>query len=267
MLSQNSLANTYSSSSSLIANTLFDLGDCFGNLCRIPLESALRLFHSDTPEQQTSDLQPHTLANQLHTSIPFAVSREWQNQVWNYRVSLHTDNQSQSLHRHLATKTLRSIPEADKADLKTWLYFASPLEHLLKLNWELLSAEQLKLQRLNHLRYWLINTLEQSSHVEGLLLQPLNDLPLGDGLSQHLAQSFARVGKQSLPNQTRLESLHFAVIRQGALSEGYGLAPNALFSVRQQLAAGSQPEDQPILVLDRKQCERLLDLINQGLTA
>jgi len=282
MLSQNSLANpllTHSvlanpvlantidcAQSSNLANTLFDLGDCFGNLCRIPLESAFRLFQSSN-QNCTPPENQRLLTQQLHTSIPFAVSREWQNQVWSYQVSLHTDtNSSLPLHQHLGAKTLTSIPAEHKTNLKEWLYFASPLDKLLHLDWQLLSAEQLRLQRLQHLSYWLKSKLEQGRSLETFLLVPLTDLPLGDGLNQSLKHSFARIGKQSLPNQQRLSALNYAVFQQGKLIEGYGLQPNELFQIKDRLnayvvandQACSQGANPSLLILDQRQCLQTL---------
>jgi len=278
MLLQNSPTNTLlvntidCAQSSSFVNTLFDFGDCLGNLCRIPLESAFRLFQK-THQNAALPSNQRLLTHQLHTSIPFAISREWQNQVWSYQVSLHTNASSAPLHQYLGAKTLTSIPAEHKANIKEWLYFASPLDKLLDLDWHLLSVEQLQLQRLLHLRYWLQSKLEQGDLLESFLLVPLTDLPLGDGLNQSLTHSFARIGKQRLPNQQRLSALNYAVLQQDKLIEGYGLQPRSLFQIKDQLneqmvkgdLACRKKTSTPLLILDQRQCSQTLAQLENAL--
>lgn len=266
MLSQNTLANPFDlPQASELSRTLFDLGDCFGNLCRLPLENALQLFQSSRAPSHTDHRQ---FAQQLDTNIPFAISREWKNHVLHYQVSLHTET-SQPLHQHLTSRSLSSIPAQSKSATKEWLYFASPLNHLTQLDWQLLSPEALKLRRLQHLAWWLQKQLQDGSLLGDLLLTPLEDLPLGDGLNLSPAHSFARVGKQSLPNQQRLPALNFAIFRQGRLTEGYGLSPQALFNAQDQLQQlSSDPTiaetEQPLLVLNQQQCLKILQQLQQS---
>lgn len=281
MLSQNPPANPFEfASSSHLTSALFDLGDCFGNLCRLPLQSALKLFGSPAPvthrtestpkilySEQPQILSPapsRLLAHQLKTNIPFAVSREWQNQVWSYQLSLQpgaTSAANQSLHQHLSARSLTSIPTEQKAHLREWVYFASPLEKLTQLDWQLLSAEEQKLQRLQNLALWFRHKLEQGCPIDNLLLVPFTDLPLGDGLNIKPAHSFARLGKLALPNQQKLSTLNFAIFRQGILTEGYGLQPSALFAAGEQLKGEAlSSENQALLLLDHKQC---LDYLRQ----
>ncbi|WP_417595395.1 hypothetical protein [Oceanospirillum sp.] len=282
MLPQNPSANPFEfASPSYLTSALFDLGDCFGNLCRLPLQSAVKLFgsySSDNRSESTSDsarqrlpIPPSRfLAQQLKTNIPFAVSREWKNQVWSYQLSLHTSYtgpDSHALHRHLSARSLTSIPTEQKDSVQDWLYFASPLDHLTRLHWQLLTTEELKQQRLLNLTFWLKQKLNQGSLINNLLLTPLTDLPLGDGLNLQPARSFARVGKQSLPDQQRLPSLHFAIFRQHRLTEGYGLQPSELFAAQEKLAAQSSvlASDQALLILDYRQCSKILELLEKAL--
>ncbi len=277
MLPQNQSANPFEfASSSHLTSALFDLGDCFGNLCRLPLQSAIKLFGSYSPNTHsvsTSDSAPQRLsippsrflAQQLKTNIPFAVSREWQNQVWNYQLSLQPNNSidaCQTLHQHLISRSLTSIPTEQKGNLQEWLYFASPLEKLTQLDWQLLSQEEQKRHQLQNLVLWFRQKLEQGSLTGELLLVPFTDLPLGDGLNIKPTHSFARLGKLSLPNQQKLLPLNFAVFQQGALTEGYGIQPAALFSACDQLRSNPlNSGNQPLLLLDHKQClENLLKL-------
>lgn len=272
MLPQNCHVNSSELSHPSFANTLFDLGDCFGNLCRIPLDSALRLFQTLVSNPLPAASRP--LAQQIHTSIPFAVSHEWHNKVWQYQLSLHTDQDNQRHHQvlqqHLAAKTLSSIPDAEKDQLKQWLYFASPLDQLLHLDWQLLSPEQLRQQRLHHLRHWLNDKLQQGRLSGPLLLAPLTDLPFGDGLSHNLSHnlshSFARVGKLPLPNQQRLGALKYALLVEGKLTQGYGLSPQALFQCHpSQRQPGSAENKSPLLILDQQQCQAYLNQLEQAL--
>lgn len=277
MLSQNPSANPFEfASSSHLTSALFDLGDCFGNLCRLPLQSALKLFSSDSNEQHSvsatqnlSTPPSRFLAQRLKTNIPFAVSREWQNQVWNYQISLQADDSfsaNQALHQHLSSRSLTSIPTEQKVNLQEWLYFASPLEKLTQLDWQLLSAEEQKLHRLQNLALWFRHKLEQGSLIGDLLLVPFTDLPLGDGLNIKPAHSFARLGKLALPNQQKLSALNFAILRSGTLTEGYGLQPTKLFSACDQLNSQSLASDnQPLLLLDHKQCLENLHQLEQVL--
>ena len=282
MLSQNPSANPFEfASSSHLSSALFDLGDCFGNLCRLPLQSAIKLFgshSSDNPSEFTSGNAPQTLsaapsrflAQQLKTNIPFAVSREWQNQVWNYQLSLQPNNTSdacQTLHQHLISRSLTSIPTEQKGNLREWLYFASPLEKLTQLDWQLLSQEEQKHYQLQNLALWLRQKLEQGSLIGELLLVPFTDLPLGDGLNIKPTHSFARLGKLGLPNQQKLTPLNFAIFRQGALTEGYGIQPAALFSACDQLRIQPLSSDnQPLLLLDHQQCIENLLRLEQALS-
>ncbi|OOV87037.1 hypothetical protein [Oceanospirillum linum] len=277
MLSQTTTANSLDfASPAQLTNTLFDLGDCFGNLCRLPLKSALKIFQPlSQPQTNSSDhsepaQKHHLFSQQLQTNIPFAVSREWKNQVWSYQLSLHTPHtgsDSHALHRHLSARSLTSIPTEQKDSVQDWLYFASPLDHLTRLHWQLLTAEELKQQRLLNLAFWLKQKLDQGSLINNLLLTPLTDLPLGDGLNLQPARSFARVGKQSLPDQRRLPSLHFAIFRQHRLTEGYGLQPSELFAAQEKLAAQSSvmASNQALLILDYRQCSELLELLEKAL--
>ncbi|MFG1491824.1 hypothetical protein ABMA58_21410, partial [Oceanospirillum sp. HFRX-1_2] len=179
MLSQNPSANPLEfASPAHLSTALFDLGDCFGNLCRLPLQSALKLFGSHLSER-TPQVRPQSqsrfLTQQLKTNIPFAVSREWQNQVWNYQLSLQcadTFHADQTLHQHLSSRSLSSIPTEQKGNLQEWLYFASPLEKLTQLDWQLLSFEEQKQLRLQNLAFWFRHKLEQGSLIGDLLLVP-----------------------------------------------------------------------------------------------
>lgn len=279
MLSQNPSANPFEfASSSHLTSALFDLGDCFGTLCRLPLQSALKLFgststgthlseHASETLSQTLPESSRFLAQQLKTNIPFAVSREWQNQVWNYQLSLQHDDSfraNQTLHQHLSSRSLTSIPTEQKGNLQEWLYFASPLEKLTQLDWQLLSTEEQKLHRLQNLALWFRHKLEQGSLIGDLLLVPFTDLPLGDGLNIKPAHSFARLGKLALPNQQKLSSLNFAIFRNGSLTEGYGLQPSILFSASEQLKGQTlDSENQAVLLLDHKQCLENLQQLEQ----
>lgn len=282
MLSQNPSANPFEIASPVqLTSALFDLGDCFGNLCRLPLQSAIKLFASHTSNnshetaygvtQQTLSAAPSRfLAHQVNTNIPFAVSLEWQNQVWNYQVSLRPDNSldaNQLLHRHLSARSLSCIPTEQKPNLQEWLYFASPLEKLTQLDWQLLSDEEQKLHRLQNLTLWFRNKLEQGSLIGDLLLVPFTDLPLGDGLNIKPTHSFARVAKFALPHQQKLSALNFAIIHQGALTEGYGLQPEKLFTAFNQLSNQALAcEEHPLLLLDHHQCLKNLHRLEAALS-
>ncbi len=287
-------------------HAFFTLGDCFGHLCRFPLESLLPFLPAFTSssnelndplkasESSALVVPNHLLSNQflsnqalpshqaravhqalprqLHASIPFAVSQEWQDKVWHYQVSLHTGQASQSLHEHLSRDCVSSIPEQQKANLQHWVYFASSLDQLKQqLIWQPLTPEQHLRQRIDHLYDWLQLRLQQASLIEHFLILPLTDLPFGEGLNHKLSDSLARVGKLCLPNRERLPALNYALIRQGRLSEGYGLRPDKLAglvaTLRQAESIGTgQAEDEALpedtfLVLDQRQCQRLLDLL------
>ena len=275
MLSQTTPVNAFEPQSSTLIHTLFDLGDCFGHLCRLPLENALTLFRSasDTalkrPAADTLHSAEYLLPHQLRTNIPFAVSREWQNRVCRYHTSLPTSSGRQDptpLHHHLNARSLSAIPAEPKQEQRSWLYFTGPLEQLTQLNWQLLSPYEQQHYRLQHLQHWLENKLEQGSLIGHLLLTPLTDLPFGDGLNLNPASSFARVGKQSLPGRQRLPALHFAILRGGRLTEGYGLPPRQLFSVQKQLSDEIlAPDDQALLILDADQCLRIRHQLDQAL--
>lgn len=274
MLSQNTPVNAFEPQTSTLIHTLFDLGDCFGHLCRLPLENALTLFRSasDTalkrPAVDTLHTAEYLLPHQLRTNIPFAVSREWQNRVCRYHTSLPTSSGRQDtapLHHHLNARSLSAIPAEPRQEQRSWLYFTGPLEQLTQLNWQLLSPYEQQHYRLKHLQHWLENKLEQGSLIGNLLLTPLTDLPFGDGLNLNPAHSFARVGRQSLPGRHRLPALHFAILRNNRLTEGYGLSPQALFSAHQQLTCkATLLDDQALLILDADQCGQILHLLDQS---
>lgn len=279
-------------------HAFFTLGDCFGHLCRFPLESLLPFLPAFTsssnerndplkasessalvvPNQFLSNQARAThqaLPRQLHASIPFAVSQEWQDKVWHYQVSLHTGQASQSLHEHLSRDCVSSIPEQQKANLQHWVYFASSLDQLKQqLIWQPLTPEQHLRQRIDHLYDWLQLRLQQASLIEHFLILPLTDLPFGEGLNHKLSDSLARVGKLCLPNRERLPALNYALIRQGRLSEGYGLRPDKLAGLvatlrqaesigtgRAEYSEGGAPSEDTFLVLDQRQCQRLIVLL------
>lgn len=279
----------------------FTLGDCFGHLCRFPLESLLPFlpaFTSSSNElndplkasESSALVVPNAnqalpshqarvvhqaLPRQLHASIPFAVSQEWQDKVWHYQVSLHTGQASQSLHEYLSRDCVSSIPEQQKANLQHWVYFASSLDQLKQqLIWQPLTPEQHLRQRIDHLYDWLQLRLQQASLIEHFLILPLTDLPFGEGLNHKLSDSLARVGKLCLPNRERLPALNYALIRQGRLSEGYGLRPDKLAGLvatlrqaesigtgRAEYSEGETPSEDTFLVLDQRQCQRLIALL------
>lgn len=254
--------------------SFFATGDCSGHLCRFPLASLLpfltQLFsssepsaeHTDTADPFETDLHslPSALSDRLHASVPFAISQEWQNQVWHYQVSLHHHQAIQPLHQHLNPKSLSSIPEQQKGDLQHWIYFASSLDELKQqLIWQPLTREQRTRQRINHLYDWLQQQLQEGSLISHHLILPLTHLPFGDGLNRKASDSLNRIGKLCLPDRQRLQPLHYALIDQGRLSEGYGLAPDQLFSLTRELSERGLNET--LLVLDQRQCLTLVDLI------
>ena len=282
MLSQNTSANPLEFASPVhLTSALFDLGDCFGNLCRLPLQSAIKLFGSHASDnshepaygstQQTLSAAPSRfLAQHVNTNIPFAVSREWQNRVWSYQLSLHPEHNAdanQTLHRHLSARSLSSIPTEQKGNLQEWLYFASPLKRLTQLDWQLLTEQEQKRRRLQNRAHWFRQKLEQGSLIGDLLLIPFTDLPLGGGLNRKPIHSFTCLGKLALPNQQKLGALNFAIFRQGVLDEGYGLQPVKLFRACDQLR--NQPlasEYHSLLLLDHKQCLENLHRLETALS-